>query len=168
MAMQSESKLLPALRLRPIKASDEEFLFRLYMSTRETEMTLVAWSEEQKLSFLRMQFKAQHDYYQQQFPEAAFGVVERDGQAVGRLYVDRRPNEIRIIDIALLPEYRQSGTGQALLQGLLDEAALAGKPVRIHVFQGNPALRLYHRLGFVHVGDTGLYQLMEWTKTIHK
>ena len=35
-------------------------------------------------------------------------------------------------------------------------------PVRIHVEQYNPALGLYHRLGFREISDKGVYWLLEW------
>ena len=44
---------------------------------------------------------------------------------------------------------------------VLDEAALLGKPVRIHVEKNNPAMHLYDRLGFRQVEDQGVYWLME-------
>jgi GNAT superfamily N-acetyltransferase len=46
----------------------------------------------------------------------------------GPRYVMRAGDEIRIIDIALLPEYCNRGIGTALLRGLQSEAAAAGKP----------------------------------------
>lgn len=149
-------------QLRPMQAGDEPFLYRLYASTRGAEMALVDWSDEQKETFLRMQFAAQHRYYQDQFRAARFDVVVVDGRPVGRLYVDRAPDEYRIIDITMLPECRGSGIGGELIRQLLAEANEAGVPVRIHVLKGNPARGLYDRLGFVPVGETGLYDLMEW------
>ena len=50
------------------------------------------------------------------------------------------------IDITLLPEYRQSGIGTAILRGLLAEATRDEKPFRIHVEKFNRAQRLYKRL----------------------
>ena len=47
--------------------------------------------------------------------------------------VARWADEIRIVDIALLPEYRGAGIGTPLLGELEDEAAAAGKPLSIHV-----------------------------------
>ena len=85
-----------------------------------------------------------------------------NGQPAGRLYVDRGANEIRIVDIALLPEYRNAGIGSGLLDDLLAEAPQAGKPVRIHVEKFNPAMSLYRRLGFVAAGEEGAYDLMRW------
>ena len=52
-----------------------------------------------------------------------------------------------MVDSALLPPYRTAGLGTAILRDILAEAAVAQKPVRIHVEQRNPALRLYKRLG---------------------
>ena len=58
-------------------------------------------SEEEKECFLDFQFGAQHDYYREQFPDARFDLVLVDGEPAGRLYVHRREDEIRLIDIAL-------------------------------------------------------------------
>ncbi len=89
-------------------------------------------------------------------------IVEKDGEPIGRLYIDRREDEHRLIDIALLPEWRGKGVGSELMRGVLDEAREAGKLVRIHVEQNNPAMRLYKRLGFEEIEDQGVYRLMEW------
>lgn len=147
--------------LRPFAESDLEFLFRVYASTREEELGLTAWSDEQKEAFLRMQFHAQHTYYQQHFSDAQYDVILAGGEPIGRLYVDRRDDEIRVVDIALLTAHRGRGIGGRLMRQILDEAAAAGKPVRIHVEKNNPAMHLYHRLGFQEIGDTGVYLLME-------
>lgn len=151
-----------SITLRPITPEDEEFLYRVYASTREEELAVLDWDETQGEAFLRMQFNAQHTYYVHQFGQAAFDLILLDGEPIGRLYVDRRADEIRIIDIALLTEYRRQGIGSRLMKGILVEAESAGLPVRIHVEQNNPALGLYTRLGFERIGDEGVYYLMEW------
>ena len=151
------------VELRPLAEADLDFLRRLYASTRADEMALVDWPEEQKAEFLRSQFEAQHSYYMEHFTAAEFSILEREGEPVGRLYLDRRDDEHRLIDIALLPEHRGQGLGKRLMDGILEDARAAGKKVRIHVERFNPALRLYHRLGFQKVEDQGPYFLMEWT-----
>ena len=150
------------IQTRPIDDGDADFLFRLYASTRQDELAPVPWTDEQKHAFLKQQFDAQHSHYQQYFPEASFDVLLSDGTAIGRLYVDRRDDEIRIIDIALLPEHRGRGIGGAIMTELLAEAQDKRLPVRIHVERNNPALRLYERLGFAQVEDQGVYLLMQW------
>ncbi len=153
----------PALSLSPIEDGDAPFLYRVYASTRDAELAVVPWTEAQKSAFLRQQFTAQHTYYQAHYAGAAFQVILCDGHPAGRLYVARWPDEVRIVDIALLPEYRNAGIGTSLLKALQAEAAGARKPVCIHVERFNPALRLYARLGFRRVADHGVYLLLEWS-----
>lgn len=150
------------ITLRPIEPGDEMLLLRVYASTREAEMALTDWTDEQKAAFVQMQFVAQHSHYQEYYPNAAFLVILGDEQPVGRLYVDRWPDQTRVVDIAVLPEYRNLGIGTVLLKALMAEAAEAGKPLTIHVEQYNPALRLYERLGFTRIAERGIYYLMEW------
>jgi ribosomal protein S18 acetylase RimI-like enzyme len=150
-----------AHRLRPAGADDRDVLLRVYASTREEELRLVDWSDDQKAAFVRQQFEAQDAYYREHYDPATFDVIEVDGEPVGRLYVARWEDEIRIVDIALLPEHRGHGTGTALLRALLDEAAEAGKRLSIHVELNNPARALYERLGFAAVEERGVYVLME-------
>ena len=136
--------------------------YRVYASTRYEELAPLPWTAEQVEAFLQMQFRAQSLHYHTYNPDAAFDVILCGGAPAGRLYVDRRPDEIHIVDIALLPAFRRLGIGSRLLAGLLAEARDAGLPVRIHVEAKNPARNLYQRLGFVPTGMTGVYDLMEW------
>ena len=162
-ADKSEIQTMAGLTLRPERGDDLEFLHRLYASTRADEMALVDWSPEEKGIFLQSQFEAQHSYYLEYYPESRFDVIEQAGVAIGRLYVARRPDDIRIIDIALLPEQRGRGLGGRMLQALLDEAATTGKSVSMHVEINNPALHLYERLGFKPKGEvSGINRLLEW------
>ena len=154
---------MSTVTLRPIAEEDLEFLLRLYATTRADEMAMVTdWSDEQKEWFVRMQFQAQHAWYQEHYGDAQFDLVLMDGVPAGRLYVHRRPAEIRLVDISLIPELRGKGVGSALLRELMAEAEAAGKPLTIHVEKYNPAMRLYLRLGFKPIEDRGPYDLMEW------
>lgn len=149
------------IALRPASEEDEPFLYRVYASTREDELSAVPWDDRQKEEFLRFQYRAQNTHYKQHYTGAAFDVILVDGRAAGRLYVARWPDQIRIIDIALLTEYRRQGIGAQLLEDLIEEAGRKGLPVGIHVEINNPALRLYERLGFRILNENGPYYLME-------
>ncbi|WP_258588478.1 GNAT family N-acetyltransferase [Mesorhizobium sp. AR02] len=148
------------LAFRRSTEADLLFLSRLYASTRLEELAVTSWSEVQKAAFLDMQFQAQHAHYRKHYPEADWLVVERAGQDIGRLYIERWPSQHRIIDIAFLPSHRRRGYGSALLRDLIDEAWLAGKSASIHVEKNNPARLLYVELGFTVVEDKGVYDLM--------
>lgn len=147
--------------LRPVEPGDMEFLFRLYASTREEELSVVAWTTEQKEVFLRQQFTAQDQHYREHYPRASFDVVLVDGQTAGRLYLDEWTREFRIVDISLLPVFRGAGLGTVLLNRVLARGDAEGKPVSIHVESFNSARRLYTRLGFLEKADGGVYVLME-------
>jgi len=153
--------MTPVIALRPITEDDRAFLYRVYASTRDDELAVTGWSDDQKAQFLHQQFEAQHRYYIENYADSRFDVIVQDAEPIGRLYVARWEEELRVIDIALLPAHRRTGIGSSLLRGLIAEAHAAGKPVRIHVERNNPALPLYERLGFRRTGDTGVYYLME-------
>lgn len=159
--------LPPGVRLRPETEADGPFLARLYASTRAEEMRRVPWSDEEKAQFLDWQFQAQHRHYREHYPDCSFQVIERQGEEgeaepIGRLYLDEWDDELRLVDVALLPEARGFGIGTALLRGIQTRGRAVGKAVSIHVEHNNPALSLYRRLGFRHVDSNGVYHLMRW------
>ncbi|HEX2740032.1 MAG TPA: GNAT family N-acetyltransferase [Rubrobacter sp.] len=156
-----ESPITYDLKLRPVEPGDEAFLYRVYASTREEELARTGWDETQKAAFLRMQFDAQSSYYEEHYRGAEFSVILSGGHPAGRLYVARLREEIRIVDIALLPGHRGMGIGTRLLNDLISESEASGQFLSIHVERFNPALRLYERLGFRAVEDKGVYLLME-------
>lgn len=147
---------------RLITAEDDDFLCGVYASTREEELAQTDWSDEQKESFLLMQFRAQHAHYQTYYADAQFQIILFNNEPIGRLYLAYWKNEIRLIDIALLPAYRGQGLGATIIKKILVEGATSGLPVRIHVEKFNPALHLYERLGFRPIEDKGVYWFMEW------
>jgi ribosomal protein S18 acetylase RimI-like enzyme len=151
------------IELRPARAEDADFLRAVYGSTREDELAPTGWTREQKDWFIAQQFQAQDTYYKQHYEGATYDVVLVDGEPAGRLYVARWDDEIRLMDIALLPGFRGKGIGGRLLEPVLREGAATGKPVSIHVEEANRAMSLYRRLGFVEVGEHGVYKLMRWT-----
>jgi ribosomal protein S18 acetylase RimI-like enzyme len=157
------SHLASDLTLRPVADGDRAALVSVYASTRAEELAVVVWAPGQREAFLRMQFEAQDAYWREQRPDAALSVIEVDGVVAGRLYVDRCEDEIRIVDIALLPEFRGQGIGSALLRPILDESEERGVPVTIHVERENRARSLYERLGFHQISTTGVYDLLERT-----
>ncbi|MCP5052926.1 MAG: GNAT family N-acetyltransferase [bacterium] len=146
---------------RPETEQDQEFLYRLYASTRAGEMALTGWNDQQKEDFLRMQFGLQHKQYLENYKKASFDIILFNKAPAGRLYVDRRKKEIRIIDIALLPEFQRQGIGSMLMNRLIDEADKKEHPLSLHVEQDNPAMGLYEHLGFEKGKLVGVYYFME-------
>ncbi len=152
---------MTSVSFRPETAEDEAFLRALYASTRTEEMAHVPWDDDQKTAFLNSQFDLQRRHYREAYPEARFDVLMQGEEPVGRLYIDRS-EVIHVIDIALVPGVRGQGLGTSLFEELTHEAAAGDRCVRVHVMKGNPALRLYVRLGFREIEDIGTHHFMEW------
>ena len=150
------------LRLRPVEPRDRSFLYDVFCSTRP-DVSRSNLPEAEKEYFLRMQFHAQDTHYRAACPEAQFAVVCLGNKKIGRIYTDRRRDEIRIMDIALMPEFRGRGFGSQLVKDVIAEAGLSRKAVRIHVELDSRQIQFYQRLGFVKIKEVPPRQLMEWS-----
>ncbi|MGH9933366.1 MAG: GNAT family N-acetyltransferase [Pyrinomonadaceae bacterium] len=151
------------LRLRPVTKEDDPFLLALYDSTREAELAQVEWAEGQRDIFVRWQFDRQRREYDERFPDARYQLILIDGEPAGRIWIGEDAEQIRLLDIALLPQFQKRGAGTVLLRELLREAEGKGKFLRHMVFVlNNDAHRFYERLGFAVIEDLGAYKHMEW------
>jgi len=148
------------ITLRSVQESDNEFLLKVYGSTREQELAQVPWTAEQKQQFVRMQWEAQKNHYAAQHPNATHEIICVESSDVGRLYLDRSGDKFHILDITLLPEHRNRGAGSFLLRQIMAEAKEAGKPVTIYVETFNPSLRLFQWLGFTPIQEQGFHLLL--------
>lgn len=151
-----------AITLRDAGPDDELFLLQVYACTRAAELAQVPWSDEQKAAFLQMQFSSQHSHYHERYPDADYKVILRNEEPVGRLYVRRDKDLTHIMDITVLPVYRNAGIGGGLIQSLLDEASESKQKVQIYVENFNPSLALFKRMNFSLLEEDGFNLLLEW------
>jgi ribosomal protein S18 acetylase RimI-like enzyme len=152
------------LSFRRARDADLPFLARVHAASGADAFAAAPWPESKKAAFVTMQFNLQHLHQRKEHPQADWLVIMRGGEDAGRLYLERRGSWHRIIDLALLPEHRGKGAGEALLRDLMDEAASCGKSLWIHVEKINPAMRLLRRLGFTVEEDNGLYEQLQWKR----
>ena len=151
------------ITLRTVSAADDEFLLSVYHSTREEELAQATWEPGQKEFFVRWQFELQRREYDSRFPSAEYDVILIDDKPAGRIWIGTDDDEIRLLDIALLPEFQNQGVGTFLLSLLIEEATRANKRLRHMVFvHNNEAHRFYERLGFIVIEDLGAYKHMEF------
>ena len=152
-------------RFQAINDNDLPLLAAIYASSRHDELVLAGWPEEQRSLFLQQQFNCQHQHYKQTYPIASYDLILYKDQVIGRLYVDRRPESIHIIDITLLPPFRNLGLGTEIISSLFSEARSRdeGRLVSLSVERLNPAMNLYHTLGFrISYDDDDIYIGMQW------
>lgn len=152
----------PDISLRPEQPEDQALVHLIYASTRAAELEIVPWSDARKEEFINMQFRLQTAHFRRNHPHASYDIILKDGTPVGRFYIAREADEARVLDIALLPDYRGQGIGTMLLRRLMAEAEEGRIPLRLHVERHNRARRLYERLGFRVIADGGVYLEMEY------
>jgi len=143
-------------------AGDDEFLYRVYASTRADEFAALGLPESMLESLLRMQFEAQRHSYALQYPTAEQRIVRVGGEKAGYWITHDGADALRLVYVALLPECRNRGTGTALIRRLQRQAFERDKPLRLQVSDNSPARRLYQRLGFSETGFEPPYVAMEW------
>ena len=148
--------------LRDALPSDRAFLLALYASTRAEEFAHLGWPVEMAQAFMKMQFDAQRSDYERRHPGARCRIVELRGCPVGRLWVAQDARSLTVLDISLVAELRGQGIGTDCLRRVQRRAAAAGLDVELQVVHGNPAQRLYERLGFRNIGTGGVRQAMVW------
>ena len=148
--------------LRPLRPEDQSFLLKLYASTRAEELAAWGWDKARQETLIKMQFAAQQRWYEAAYPEAEHQLIILKDNPIGQILVLREKSTIELIDISLLPEYRNGGVGTALLGELIEESRKSGVPLRLQVQRNNQAaIRLYQRLGFSTIEQDEVYYRME-------
>ncbi len=105
--------------LIPVANSDYPLLFEIYVSSRAEELKLAPWTDEQKHAFLESQFEAQSNHYHSIYPNGSYDLIKLEDQTAGRLYQAELDDEIRILDITVLPQFQNRGIGTHLLSEIL-------------------------------------------------
>ncbi|TFB14676.1 GNAT family N-acetyltransferase [Filobacillus milosensis] len=141
---------------------DQSFLFELYASTRQNEMMLWGWDNQQQIEFLLIQYRAQQQSYEQQYPNLYKLLISVKSENAGRVLIDHSQSCLTLVDISLLPKFRGSGIGTKLIKELQHEAAKNKISIRLTVRPDNPALKLYKRLGFHVIDGNDINIYMEW------
>ena len=150
------------ITFKDVEDRDQEFIEKVYRSTRERELYLTNWPEEQKRSFIIMQSMAQLADYKRNYKDSSHQVIYYKKKPAGRLYLWETAREIQIIDISLLEEFRGRGIGRKILTNIIDSSREKNKMVVLHVAFGNRAKRLYESLGFKIISKTPTHDYMEY------
>ncbi|WP_310621350.1 GNAT family N-acetyltransferase [Flexibacterium corallicola] len=153
------------VKIRPARAGDEAFLKRVHETERFWEFAplLYAGDDENYHRVVAQQYDAHHDVYFNCYTVAKYGIILLCGKPVGRLYLDERDQEFRVLDIALLPHFRGEGIGSIVMHGVCATAARKQVPVSLHVHSLNAAAyRFYYRLGFEIESNNHRHILMRW------
>jgi len=154
----------PGVVLRRARGDDVALECAVYVEGRRAEMAVAGWPDAVLEAFLADQFRLQSLHYARHYADADRWIVEVDGVAAGRLILIVAGEELRVVDVGLLPAFRGRGIGTALIDFAAGQAGARGLArIGLHVEPNNPARRLYLRLGFASQGLAGAYEKMERT-----
>lgn len=151
------------LFLRPETPEDTDFIRDLFASVRGPEFAAMGWPPALLHDLLVSQSTMQNRHYASVYPNALRLIIMAGGIPVGRLYLHPRHEGLRVVDIALLPDWRGRGLGGDLLRAVQAMAAACKDGVSLSVTRTNPARHLYQRLGFTEQPGAGPDMEMQWT-----
>lgn len=160
--MHALAPYLENLTVRAADDGDQAFLKQLYASTRD-DLRLMPADPAFVDSLIVMQQNIQVIGYRNAYPEAEYLVLESQGEAIGRIVVHTGTDELRLVDISLLPQARGKGFGTAILRALQKSALQKNLPLALSVRRDNTqARRLYLTLGFQLVSGDELSEQLKW------
>lgn len=161
--MSTDIQALPdGLRLRPAGSADEPFLASLYRSTRD-DLRLMDAEEEFVEWLIGLQEKAQTNGYGEAHPDALTFIIEKLGERVGRVIVAFGEQEVRVVDISLIPAVRRLGFGKTVFQALQQAADRVKTPLTLCALRHNTAANAFYRgLGFQVAASGPVVDLLVW------
>jgi len=159
--MASAESRLALLSLRPAQAADEAFLFRLFGDTQD-HLSLLRSNEALWNVLVDVQYRGRKTTYETNYPAAEDFVLCRGGEAVGRLLINREVDCLRILDIAILADFRGQGIGSWAVRQWQLQAEEIGARIELSVNPANPARWLYERLGFRATDEDTMQVAMAW------
>ena len=134
------------IALRPARADDSEFCFRLHKASMGEVVTAI-WGWDEQL---------QREHHERVFRPGHWQIITADGTAIGMIDIDYRPDEIYLGRIEIDPGYQGRGIGGQLISALIGEARQKGQELVLDVFVINYRARaLYRRLGLTEVARHG-------------
>jgi ribosomal protein S18 acetylase RimI-like enzyme len=136
---------------RPARADEREWLFQLHKAVmrERVESLFGPWDDER-----------QRERFSTRDPRNTTEIIEADGVRAGAIHWRITDGSLYIDLIEVRPEFQSRGIGGQVLLAACREAAASGMDATLQVRKGNPARRLYERLGFVTDGSTETHFLM--------
>ena len=124
---------------RPVTADDVELAYRIKCAAMRPYVEATwGWDEE-----------AQRRLHARRCRVGESELLLVGEEPVGFLYVARKPEEIVLVSVHVLPGWQSQGIGTTIIERLSAEARRAGVPLGLQVLRVNERARaLYERHGF--------------------
>jgi ribosomal protein S18 acetylase RimI-like enzyme len=99
--------------------------------------------------------------FRERFIAKDYQIIEIKERIIGFIKVVIYDNEIYLGEIQINSNDRNKGIGTSLIKSLIQQAQLNSNKLSLKVVKGNPAERLYKRLGFTVIEESHTHKKME-------
>jgi ribosomal protein S18 acetylase RimI-like enzyme len=138
--------------LRPAEPSDYPFALALYLEGAKEHLSKIdRWDEDRFVAL-----------FHQGYEQGQTRIISVDDRVVGFIQVVDFADRLYLRQIHLIDGFRGRGIGSTLIGVELKRGAESGRPVTLDVMHGNPARRLYVKLGFESTGQDPDKEHMIW------
>jgi ribosomal protein S18 acetylase RimI-like enzyme len=140
------------LSFRPVTDADVDALMRLRKATMLEHLRRAGAASDEAALLARVAYRQEDGQ-----------LVYLGDQMVGLFKCYRNGSEWHLVQVQIAPQWQGKGLGERLIRGLLQRAAQENCSVVLDVLVGNPAKRLYDRLGFVVEHENAMEHHMRWS-----
>src|SRR5271165_3568351 len=140
------------LCLRPAEPGDYPLALALYLEGAKKHLTKIGRWDEDRFTAL----------FYQGYRQEQTRIICVEGRVVGFIQVVDFADRLYLRQLHLIDGFRGRGIGSTLIDAELKRGAETGRPVTLDVMHGNPARRLYVRLGFESTGKDPDKEQMIW------
>jgi len=104
---------------------------------------------------LRIKYKFEHA-----------SIIECNRTSIGLLKIERKQDNIELIQIQIDPLYQSKGIGKKIIEQIIDEVNSEEKSITLQVLKVNKVQKLYVRLGFKIIEENEHAYLMKYSNDV--
>ena len=147
--IQGTVQLPHGISARPARSGDKDFLAKMYRENRD-DIRMADGATDYLEDVIDMQLRAQQGGYGNQFPNAIYLVLEKNGTRIGRLTLDIQTVEMRLVDLDFIKKAQGKGFGSGILLWLMKAAAQTKRPLLVPARRDDFAMaKFLAKYGFV-------------------
>ncbi|UTW57841.1 hypothetical protein KFE96_13510 [Kordiimonas sp. SCSIO 12603] len=165
--IQGSVPLPHGMNARPAGRADKDFLAKMYRDNRD-DLRMIDADKDYIENVIEMQLDAQINGYGNQFPDAVYLILEKNGSRIGRITLDIGKVEMRLVDLDFIKKAKNKGFGSSILLWLMKAAAQTKRPLLVPARRDDPLmLKFLHKYGFLEdeTMSDDVYARMSWFPT---
>lgn len=155
---------------RPATRQDKGFLAKMFKEN-QNEIRMADAEKDYIETVIEIQLDAQQGGYGEQFPNAIYLVLEKNGSRIGRITLDVSPVELRLVDLDFIKKAQGKGFGSSILLWLMKAAAETKTPLLVPARRDDfSMMRFLTKYGYVEdeAMSDQVYARMSWMPTANE